>query len=135
MKRLTKIFKNEMDQDNTVENMCLDEYLSHMLASVEDGLMLSGFKPGIDYTRKDLLAVALPLVQDAWHDGKISFTSVCLDKKIPSSSPRTNGDETQFSEFLNLINTLWEQVLITDDEALIRFAIRTISNIESILKQ
>ena len=66
--RLTKIFDSS---DTTV----LEDYLSCVMATIEDGLIQSGFIPGEDYTRKDLFAAAMPLVSHGFSLGKVAFTS------------------------------------------------------------
>ena len=57
------------------DSSCLDDLISVMMATVEDGLMQSGFEPGKDYTKKDLLDAAMPFVKALWHkQGNIKFT-------------------------------------------------------------
>ena len=46
-----------------------------MMANVEDGLLQSGFTPGEDYTCKDLLTAAMPLVMAVWDKGNVTFTA------------------------------------------------------------
>ncbi|MDD2609411.1 MAG: hypothetical protein PHX60_06890 [Giesbergeria sp.] len=67
MNRLTKTYE-------TADCTTLDDYLSCMMATIEDGLLQSGFVPGKDYQRKDLLDAALPMATKAFNEGKLTFT-------------------------------------------------------------
>jgi hypothetical protein len=67
MNRLTKTFEK-------TDTTHLDDYLTCLMATIEDALLQSGFKPMDDYTPKDLIAFAMPLLLDAWHAGKLTFT-------------------------------------------------------------
>ena len=62
MKRLTKIFAAS---DSTT----MDDVLSCMMATIEDGLLQSGFVPNEDYTRKDLFNAAMPMIHEERKSG------------------------------------------------------------------
>ena len=67
MKRLTRTFE-------TVNCTTLDDALSCMMATIEDGLLTSGFVPEKDYQRKDLLNAAMPLIQGMFNQGTLAYT-------------------------------------------------------------
>ena len=52
----------------------LGDYLACILATIEDGLLTSGFTPEKDYSRRDLLNAALPMVTSAFNEGSLTFT-------------------------------------------------------------
>lgn len=67
MQRLTKTFA-------TTDCTTLDDALACMMATIEDGLLTSGFVPEKDYQRKDLLNAAMPLIQGMFKEGKLTYT-------------------------------------------------------------
>lgn len=68
MNRLTKIFE-------ACDISTMDDLLSCMMATIEDGLLQSGFVPNEDYTKKDLLNAALPMVHSSYHSNDLSITT------------------------------------------------------------
>lgn len=68
MERLTNIF-------SAADISTLDDALSCTMASIEDGLLQSGFRPGVDYNRRDLLNAALPMVTTSFNEGKLTITT------------------------------------------------------------
>ena len=68
MDRLTKVF-------STTDASALDDNLSCTMATIEDGLLQSGFTPGVDYNRGDLLNAALPMVTAAFNEGRLTITT------------------------------------------------------------
>ena len=69
MQRLTRTF-TECDPST------LDDLLSCIMATIEDGLLQSGFAPGQHYTQKDLLDAAMPFVKSVWDSPKdIAYTT------------------------------------------------------------
>ena len=67
MHRLTKTFA-------TTDCTTLDDALTCMMATIEDGLLTSGFVPGKDYQRKDLFDAAMPLIQGMFKEGTLAYT-------------------------------------------------------------
>ena len=67
MQRLTKTFA-------TTDCTSLDDALACMMATIEDGLLTSGFVPGQDYQRKDLFIAAMPIIQAMFSKGKMAYT-------------------------------------------------------------
>lgn len=53
----------------------LEDLLTAMMTTVEDGLLQSGFVPNQDYNRKDLLNFAFPLVMKVWDKGNTTFAA------------------------------------------------------------
>jgi hypothetical protein len=53
----------------------LDDNLLCLMATIEDGLIKAGFEPSKDYTRKDLLHAAMPMVQKAYENDLLAFTT------------------------------------------------------------
>lgn len=74
MNRLTKTF-------DTTDTSTMDDLLSCLMATIEDGLLQSGFIPNEDYTKKDLMAAAIPMVQQAYWGNELFITTAW-----PSSS-------------------------------------------------
>jgi hypothetical protein len=68
MQRLTKTFA-------TTNCTTLDDVLACMMATIEDGLLTSGFVPGKDYQRKDLFDAAMPLVQSMFNENNLLYTT------------------------------------------------------------
>ena len=68
MQRLTKTFA-------TTDCTTLDDALTCMMATIEDGLLTSGFVPGKDYQRKDLFDAAMPLVQSMFNKNNLLYTT------------------------------------------------------------
>ena len=68
MQRLTKTFA-------TTNCTALDDVLACMMATIEDGLLTSGFVPGKDYQRKDLFDAAMPLVQSMFNEKNLLYTT------------------------------------------------------------
>ena len=68
MKRLTRTFA-------TTDCTTLDDALSCMMATIEDGLLTSGFVPSKDYQRKDLFDAAMPLIQGMFKEGMLAYTT------------------------------------------------------------
>jgi hypothetical protein len=68
MQRLTKTFA-------TTDCTTLDDALACMMATIEDGLLTSGFVPGKDYQRKDLFDAAMPLVQNIFNENNLLYTT------------------------------------------------------------
>ncbi len=68
MQRLTKTFA-------TTNCTTLDDALACMMATIEDGLLTSGFVPGKDYQRKDLFDAAMPLVQNMFNENNLLYTT------------------------------------------------------------
>lgn len=68
VERLTNVF-------SATDISTLEDFLSCTMATIEDGLLQSGFKPGIDYNRKDLLNAALPMVTDRFTTGNLTITA------------------------------------------------------------
>lgn len=52
---------------------CLEDLLHLMMANVEDGLLNAGARPGKDYTYRELLQAATPLVRSIFNRGDVSF--------------------------------------------------------------
>lgn len=53
----------------------LDDRLVCLMATIEDGLLSAGFKPGRDYSRADLIDAAMPLVRHDYIKGSVLFTT------------------------------------------------------------
>lgn len=68
MKRLTRTFA-------TTDCKTIDDALSCMMATIEDGLLTSGFVPEKDYQRKDLFDAAMPLIQVLFKEGMLTYTT------------------------------------------------------------
>ena len=68
MKRLTRTFA-------VTDCTTLDDALACMMATIEDGLLTSGFVPGEDYQRKDLFDAAMPLVQSIFNENNLQYTT------------------------------------------------------------
>lgn len=66
--RLTREFSST---DPTV----ITDLLSILMANIEDSLLQSGAKPGVDYTFRDLAGWAMPLIAEGWREGKLSWTA------------------------------------------------------------
>lgn len=68
MKRLTKTFA-------TTNCKTMDDTLVCLMATIEDGLLASGFVPEKDYQRKDLFAAAMPMVYSMFNENNLLFTT------------------------------------------------------------
>lgn len=68
MSRLTKTF-------GASDVSTMDDLLSCIMATIEDGLLQSGFVPNEDYTRKDIFNAAIPMVQDVYKGGELFVTT------------------------------------------------------------
>ncbi|MDD2222818.1 MAG: hypothetical protein PHF42_05190 [Pseudomonas sp.] len=68
MERLTQTFV-------TTDRNTLDDALACIMATIEDGLLMSGFIPGKDYQRKDLFDAAMPLVQSIFNENNLGYTT------------------------------------------------------------
>jgi len=66
--RITKTY-------TTYDCSTLDDFLCCVMATVEDGFLLAGLVTNVDYTASDLIASAIPIVQDQWRSGKLSITT------------------------------------------------------------
>jgi hypothetical protein len=75
MQRLTKTFA-------TTNCTTLDDVLACMMATIEDGLLTSGFVPGKDYQRKDLFDAAMPLVQSMFNENNLLYTTSWPNAKL-----------------------------------------------------
>lgn len=51
----------------------LSEMLGMIAFNIEDGLLLLGAKPGVDYTYVDLLALAEPYVRKRWNNNHLDI--------------------------------------------------------------
>ena len=66
--RLTRIFAAS-------DISTLDDCLSCLMATIEDGLLQSGFVPEKDYTKKDLMNAAMPMVVLRFKEDNLLFTT------------------------------------------------------------
>ena len=82
MQRLTKTFA-------TTNCTTLNDVLACMMATIEDGLLTSGFVPGKDYQRKDLFDAAMPLVQSMFNENNLLYTTSWPNAEI--SARRCDG--------------------------------------------
>jgi len=53
----------------------LDDCLCSLMSTIEDGLITAGFTPGSDYTRRDLLNAAIPLLQKPWTEQGLTIVT------------------------------------------------------------
>ena len=60
---------------DTVDTTTLPDLLAVLLANIEDGLLAAGARPDVDYTFRDLLDAAMPIIRDQWNAGKLNWIS------------------------------------------------------------
>ena len=84
MQRLTKTFA-------TTDCTTLDDALTCMMATIEDGLLTSGFVPGKDYQRKDLFDAAMPLVQSMFNENNLLYTTSWPNAPSSADAKRSAG--------------------------------------------
>lgn len=79
--RLVKIFS---DTDIST----LEDSLSCLMATIEDGLLQSGFIPQQDYTRNDLFIAAMPLISEMFNKKNLSFSATWPEYIVKSYEKR-----------------------------------------------